>query len=135
MTDKFIRPYGFHMTGNIDMHLLVITFFLNRGVYQKTGHFFGMATICLMQSDISHSHRVDQAVDCGLWDVVPLLFNGCAKLLYIDGNCCTCQSRASQTCAMGEMSGEYAGHERTGTFSASRNCVQILATWDCALSG
>ena len=27
------------------------------------------------------------------------------------------------------MSGEYAGHGRTGTFSASRNCVQILATW------
>ena len=24
---------------------------------------------------------------------------------------------------MGDMSGEYAGHGRTGTFSASRNCV------------
>jgi hypothetical protein len=24
---------------------------------------------------------VDQAVDCGLWNVVPLLANGCAKLL------------------------------------------------------
>ena len=31
---------------------------------------------------------------------------------------------------MGDMSGEYAGHGRTGTFSASGNCVQILATWD-----
>ncbi len=30
---------------------------------------------------------------------------------------------------MGDMSGEYAGHARTGMFSASRNCVQILATW------
>ncbi len=29
---------------------------------------------------------------------------------------------------MGDMSGEYAGHARTGMFSASRNCVQILAT-------
>ena len=35
-----------------------------------------------MQSDTSPSHRVDQAVDCGLWNVVPLLFNGCAKLEY-----------------------------------------------------
>ncbi len=44
------------------------------------------------------------------------------------------RSRASQTCSMGDMSGEYAGHPRTGMFSASRNCVQILATWGCALS-
>ncbi len=44
------------------------------------------------------------------------------------------RSRASQTCSMGDMSGEYAGHARTGMFSASRNCVQILATWDRALS-
>ena len=29
---------------------------------------------------------------------------------------------------MGDMSGEYAGHGRTETFSASRNCVQILVT-------
>ncbi len=35
------------------------------------------------------------------------------------------QSRASQTCSMGDMSDEYAGHARTGMFSASRNCVQI----------
>ena len=45
-----------------------------------------MTTICLMQSDTFPSHRVDQAVDCGLWNVVPLLFNGCAKLLDIGGN-------------------------------------------------
>ncbi len=36
-------------------------------------------------------------------------------------------SRASQTCSMGDMSGEYAGHARTGMFSASMNCVQILS--------
>ncbi|KAL0165073.1 hypothetical protein M9458_040826, partial [Cirrhinus mrigala] len=30
------------------------------------------------------SHRVDQIVDCGLWNVGPLLFNGCAKLLDIE---------------------------------------------------
>ncbi len=44
------------------------------------------------------------------------------------------RSRASQTCSMGDMSGEYAGHVRTRMFSASRNCVQILATWGRALS-
>ena len=37
-------------------------------------------------SDTSPSHRVDQAVDYGLWNVVPLLFNGCEKLLDIGGN-------------------------------------------------
>ncbi len=30
------------------------------------------------------------------------------------------QSRASQTCSMGDMSGEYAGHARTGMFPVSR---------------
>ena len=40
--------------------------------------------------------------------------------------CCTCRSRASQTCSMGDMSGENAGQGRTGTFRACRNCVQIL---------
>ncbi len=43
-------------------------------------------------------------------------------------------SRASQTCSMGDMYSEYAGHARTGMFSASRNCVQILAAWGGALS-
>ncbi len=49
-------------------------------------------------------------------------------------HCCLRRSRASQTCSMGDMSGEYAGHARTGMFSASRNCVQILSTWGPALS-
>ncbi len=44
------------------------------------------------------------------------------------------RSTASQTCSMGDMSGEYAGHARTGMISASRICVQILATWGRALS-
>jgi hypothetical protein len=39
-----------------------------------------------MQRYTSPSHRVDQAVDCGLWNVVPLLFNGCEKLLDIGRN-------------------------------------------------
>jgi hypothetical protein len=45
----------------------------------------GVTVICLMQRDTSPSHRVDQAVDCGLWKVVPLIFHGCAKLLDIGG--------------------------------------------------
>ncbi len=33
-----------------------------------------------------------------------------------------------------DLSGEYAGHARTGIFSASRNCVNILETWGRAVS-
>ena len=58
--------------------------------YASVGHRYllknGVTIICLMQHDTSPSHRVDQNVDCGLWNVVPLLFNGCAKLLDIGGN-------------------------------------------------
>ncbi len=43
----------------------------------------GVITICLTQRNISPSHRVNQVVDCGLWNVGPLLFNGCVKLLDI----------------------------------------------------
>ncbi len=46
----------------------------------------GVTTICLMQCNTSPSHRVDQVVDCSLWNVGPLLFNGCAKLLDIGRN-------------------------------------------------
>ncbi len=46
----------------------------------------GVTTVCLTQCNTSPSHRVDQVVDCGLWNVGPLLFNGCAKLLYIGRN-------------------------------------------------
>ncbi len=44
----------------------------------------GVTTSCLTQCNTSPSHRVDQVVDCGLWDVGPLLFNGCAKLLELE---------------------------------------------------
>ncbi len=44
---------------------------------------FGVTTICLTQCNTSPSHRVDQIVDCSLWKVGPLLFNGCVKLLDI----------------------------------------------------
>ncbi len=58
----------------------------------------------------------------------------CWILAGTETRCRIRRSRASQTCSMGDMSGEYAGHARTGMFSASRNCVQILATWGRALS-
>ena len=43
-----------------------------------------MTAIGFMQRDTSPSHIVDQAVDCGLWNVVPL--NDCAKLMDNVGN-------------------------------------------------
>ncbi len=46
----------------------------------------GVTTICLTHCNTSPSHRVDQVVDCGLWNVGPLLFNECAKLLDIGRN-------------------------------------------------
>ncbi len=46
----------------------------------------GVTTICLTQCNTSPSHRVDQVVGCGLWNIGPLLFSGCAKLLDIGRN-------------------------------------------------
>ncbi len=46
----------------------------------------GVTTICLTQCNTSPSHRVDQVVVCGQWNVGPLLFNGCAKLLDVGRN-------------------------------------------------
>ncbi len=55
----------------------------------KTRSVSGVTAICFSQCNTSPSHRVDRVVDCGLWNVGPLLFNGCAKLLDIDRNCNT----------------------------------------------
>ena len=68
------------MTGNTEMLLVTDTLKKGMGVDQKTCQYL------VLQHYTSPSHRVDQAVDCGLWNVVPLLFNGCAKLLGIGGN-------------------------------------------------
>ncbi len=46
----------------------------------------GVTTICLMPCNTSPSHRVDQVVDCGLWNVGTLHFNGCATLLEFGRN-------------------------------------------------
>ncbi len=81
-------------------------------------------------------------------DLINLLIVACGMLVHSSSKavwscwilagtgtrCCIRRSRASQTCSMGDVSSEYAGHARTGMFSASRNCVQILATWGRALS-
>ena len=75
------------MTGKTDMHLLVTNTFKKRqGHGSKNKSVFGMTTMCLIKRDTSPSHRVDQAVDCGLWNVAQLLFNGCVKLLDIGWN-------------------------------------------------
>ncbi len=63
-----------------------------------------------------------------------MIVRSCWILAGTGTRCRIHRSRTSQTCSMGDMSGEYAGHARTGMFSASRNCVQILATWGRALS-
>ncbi len=40
----------------------------------------GVTTICLTQCNTSPSHRVGQVVDCGLWNVGPLLLNGLCEV-------------------------------------------------------
>ncbi len=93
----------------------------------------GVTTICLTQCNTSPWHRVDQVVDCGLWNIGPLLFNGCAKLLDTGRNWNTLSYMPIQsiqkhaqwvTCPVSMQA----------MFSSSRNCVQILATWSHALS-
>ncbi len=76
----------------------------------------GVTTICLTQYNTSPSHRVDQVVDCGLCNVGPLLFMSVWSCWILSGTGRIRRSRASQTCSMGDMSGEYAGHARTGCF-------------------
>jgi len=60
----------------------------------------GVITIFLTQCNTAPSFKVDQVVDCGLWNVGALLLIGCAKLLDIGRtwNTLLCRSRASQAC-------------------------------------
>ena len=81
------------MTGNTDMHLLVtdtVPYKKKYGRWSENQWVSGVTTICLMQRNKSHSHRdielIRRLVDCCLWNVVPLLFNDCAKLLDIVWN-------------------------------------------------
>lgn len=43
-----------------------------------------MTTICLLQCNTSPLQRVDQVIDCGLWNVGPLVLNGYGKLMDIE---------------------------------------------------
>jgi hypothetical protein len=73
--------------------------------------------MCLMQRDTSPLQKVDQAVDCGMLSHSSLMaVRSCWILAGTGTHCRTRWSRASQTCSMGDMSGEYADHGRTGTF-------------------
>ena len=111
------------MTANTEIHLLVYR-------YQSVS---GVTTIFLLQCDTSPSHRVNQApFDCGPWNVVSLHFNGCAKLLDIGRNWNTLSYTSIQSIPNMLNGWHILGVCRP--FSASRNCVQILVIWGCALS-
>jgi hypothetical protein len=85
-------------TGNTDMHLMVTETFRKReGRGSENQSVSGVTTICLMQHDTSPLHRVDQAIDCGLWNVVPRIFNVCAKLLDIGGKWSTLSHMSIQS--------------------------------------
>ena len=109
----------------------------SRGVDQKTSQYLVWPPFASCSA--THLLRIELIrlliVACGMLSHSSSMAVQSSWILSGTGTRCrTRQSRASQTCSMGDMSGEYAGHGRTGTFSASRNCVQILATWGCALS-
>ncbi len=97
---------------------------------------YGVTTIYLRQCNTSPFELIRLLiVACGmLVHSSSMAVWSCWILAGTGTRCRIRRSRASQTCLMGDMSGEYAGHARTGMFSASRNCVQILATWGRALS-
>ena len=66
------------MTGNTNVHLSVTNNFKKgRGVDQKTSQYLIWPPFASCSETHLLSHRADQAVDCGLCNVVPLLFNGC----------------------------------------------------------
>lgn len=85
----------------------------------------GLSTICLT----SLLHRDDQVVDGGLWNVGPLLFNGCAKLLDIGRNW-----NALTYTPIQSIVSRLTMKEWDGMLLASWNCLQIPATWGCVLS-
>ena len=87
-----------------------------------------VTTICLMQRDRSPLHRVDQAVDCGLWNVVPVLFNDCAKLLDIGGNRNTLSNTSIQSIPNSEVqSGEEDEHGEQ--FVQTHSFISCLGGW------
>ena len=124
-----------------DMHLLVTDTFKNkkkgRGMDHQTSQylvwppFASCSTIHLLRRELVRllivacgilSHSSSKAV------------RSCWILVGTGTRCRTRWSIASRTSSVGDLSGEYAGHRRTGTLSVWRNWVQIFATWGRALS-
>ena len=103
---------------------------------QNQYHYLVWPLFFLMQCDTSSSHRVDQAVDCDLWNVVPLLFNGCAKMLC--GNCQELEHTVVHVYPEHPKHAQWVTSlvriQAMGELGHSRNCVQIIATWGCAWS-
>jgi hypothetical protein len=108
----------------------------SRGVGQKTNHYLVWPPFA--SSSATHlllKELIRQIVACEMLSHSSSMSVWSWWILVgTETHCHTHQSRASQTCSVGDISGEYAGHGRTGTFSASRNCVQIFASWGRALS-
>ena len=126
------------MTGNTDMHRLVTdTLKKCTGVDQKTSQYLVWPPFA--SSSATHLFHIELTklliVASGMLSHSSSIAVLSCWILKVTGtHYWTCQSRASQTCSMGNMSGECAGHGRTGKCSVSRNCVQILVTWGLALS-
>lgn len=83
---------------------------------------------------LSPSHRVDQVVACGLWNVDPVHFNGCAKVLDIlvgTRICChLCPSRASQTWPVSMLAVHKRGcFQLPGILHGSLQVYDRAATW------
>jgi hypothetical protein len=125
------------MTEKTDVHLLVIDTFKKVGVWIRTSQYL-VHVPPFTSCSATHLLRTELirlfTVSCGMLSHSSSIAVQSCWILAGTGTCCsTHRSRASKTCSMGDMSGEYTGHGRTGIFSASRNCVQILATWSRAL--
>ena len=124
------------MNGNTDTPLLFTDtfFFYSRRVNQQTHQFL----LWPPYASCGATHLIELIrmliVACGMLShSSTMAVRSCWILEGTETRCRTRRSRASQTCSMGDMSSEYAGQGRNGTFSASMNCLQILATLGCAL--
>ncbi len=83
-----------------------------------------VTTFCLKQCNTCPSHRVYQVVDCGmLVHSSSMALQSCWILAGTGTRCRILRSRASQTCSMVEMSGEYAMQELVPVFSFQELCT------------
>ena len=118
------------MTGNTDMHLLVTdTLKIVRGVDQNTNQYLVWPSFasCIATRFLRIELIRLLIVACGM--LSPLLFNSCAKLLDIGGNWNKLSYTEIQS--IPNMLNGWHVWWVCRTFSASRNCIQILATLSC----